>query len=451
MSQAQIRLGRALLVLLFMLIVSFQFAIASPFVPPTEITVRMYRLRYPSGAIWTDPVDGSYHLCIAGDVYFGCTAFDNDSGNYPPAQQRPYPYPFNPTIIPVETDYLLDVVPQEIIADASHPMAVQAQAIAARSYAYSTALVYGTINNSTDFQAFIPYKFESLLPTAFPDNPGDPCASTNLNANQKRVCDAVAPSYYISYGTASDPGAPAFSEFFGDIPNRTLDGGLPYELSVADPISSHPDIIQDGHGHGMSQHGASRWAYGNLGYRGNLDDWSVQWVSSTQILTHYYAGIHLRDADGVRLTSDYRWNPLSIDWGTSDGQPPVMVLGKSYPVTIVVQNTGTLSWTIGGGATYRLSYLWTKGTNEFGSGHYAEIATQVPPGDPPYTFMLTINDRPDWGHGLYTLKFDMAIQAPGGTYWFHDLAPGWLTYDVDVYGEYPLFLPMVTNGGATSR
>ena len=111
-------------------------------------------------------------------------------------------------------------------------------------------------------------------------------------------------------------------------------------IAVDDPISSHPDIVQDGHGRGMSQKGASRWARGNLSYNINQDlgAWSVRWERAEQILVHYYTGIHLRDSAGNALTPAWRWNALSQD------TPLTLFLGSSADVTFVVQNTGTKTW-----------------------------------------------------------------------------------------------------------
>jgi Stage II sporulation protein len=172
-----------------------QPAFASPlfFDPPSQIVVHIYRLTYPSGALWTDPNDGSHHTCSSSDKYFGCTEFDSDSSRYLPDQQRSYPYSTNPVTMSIESDYLLDVVPQEM-ATYYHPTAIQAQAIAARTYAFYHIDQESTINNSTQFQVFIPYKFEGLPPVNDPDNLTAPCASSNLNDNQRIVCDAVPES-----------------------------------------------------------------------------------------------------------------------------------------------------------------------------------------------------------------------------------------------------------------
>lgn len=291
----------------FSSLVFLQISEASPsaaYSPPSQITVWMYRLT-GAGGIQPPPT-----LCSSGDASFGCTAFAGDSNHA-------YPYSTNPVTIPIETDYLLDVVPQEM-GTYYHPVALQAQAIAARSYAYWHIHQGSTINNSTQFQAFIPYKFESLPPVTFPNNPGDPCASNNLNNNQRIICGAVAPRHYISYGTYPNDDLPAFTEFSADVWGRTDPGSQPYLVAVDDPISTGCDANNFGHGRGMSQEGASRWARGNrCSYPGQGDDpWSVRWERTEQILVHYYTGVHIRDAgnNNALLTPSYRWNPLQIDW-----------------------------------------------------------------------------------------------------------------------------------------
>jgi hypothetical protein len=393
----------------------------------------MFELVYPGGG-------NTYIPCSSDDTSFGCTAFVGDDNH-------PYPYgTANPVTIPIETDYLLDVVPQEM-GTYYHPTALQAQAIAARSYAYWHINQGSTINNSTQFQAFIPYKFESLPPTTFPDNSSAPCASSNLNTNQRIVCSAVAPRHYISY----DGDLPAFTEFTGDVYDHTIShpqqGTLyPYLLGVDNPISTACDANNYGHYRGMSQEGASRWARGNqCSYAAQGDmPWNVRWERAEQILVHYYTGIHIRDGSGTRLTSLYRWNPLRITWNTPDNRPPIMYHGGSYPVTIQVQNTGIYDWPING-QSWAFFYHWAKvGYGEVASGNRAWTTVDVLKGDPPYTFSLTINDIPNWGPGAYTLKFDMLLFTYGGTYWF-STTYGWPTYDVSVCVDGPckVYIPLV--------
>ena len=438
-----LRFAGVLLILLIALLPSAAAAPVFSFTPPDSITVTMYRLVYPGGgntniACQLNPPDENW----------GCTWFDRF--HYPSDQVRPYPYATNPIAIPIETDYLLDVVPQEL-PPYYHPTAVQAQAIAARTYAYWHINQGSTINNSISYQAFIPYKFESLPPATFPDNPSDPCASSNLNTDQRIVCGAVAPRYYISYGTYPNDDLPAFTEFTGDVYDHTIShpqqGTLyPYLLGVDNPISTACDANNYGHYRGMSQEGASRWARGNQCSYATQGDmpWNVRWERAEQILVHYYTGVHIRDATGTRLTPEYRWNPLNIDWGTPDNRPPIMYYGGSYPVTVQVQNTSIYDWPIDG-QSWALFYHWAKaGFGEMASGNRAWTTGDMPKGDPPYTFSLTINDIPNWGPGAYTLKFDMLLFTYGGTYWF-STTYGWPTYDVGICVDGPckVYIPLV--------
>lgn len=395
----------------------------------------MFELIYPGGG-------NTYVPCYSNDTSYGCTAFVGDSSHA-------YPYGSNnPVTIPIETDYLLDVVPSEVIVEAFHPTAIQAQAIAARSYAYWHIQQGSSINNSNQFQVFVPYAFEALPSATFPDNPSNPCASSNLNTNQRTVCNAVAPRYYISYGAYPNDDLPAFTKYFADIGNRTDSGGQPYLIAVDNPISSHPDIVKEGHGHGMSQKGASRWARGNLSYNINRDlgAWSVRWERAEQILVHYYTGVHIRDAgnNNALLTPSYRWNPLQIHWGTPDNRPPAMSHGGTYPISVKVQNTGVSDWTCGyPNFSYALRYRWAKAGFGEVTGSSSALVCGTSKGDPSPTVSLTIQNIPNWGPGAYTLRFDIYVTSANGNFWFSE--QGWRTYNVSVCVDGPCkgFIPAV--------
>ena len=409
----------------------------------------MYRLVYPGGgntniACQLNPPDKNW----------GCTWFDQF--RYPSDQVRPYPYTNNPATVSIETDYLLDVVPREMPVDPFHPTAIQAQAVAARSYAYWHIRQGSTINNSTQFQVFVPYAFEALNPTTFPDNPSDPCASSNLNRYQRIVCGAVARRHYIAYGTYPNDDLPAFTEFFADIPYRTVRGGHPYLKAVDDPISSHPELVEYcnrypqycGHGRGMSQKGAGRWARGNRSFNMNRDlgAWSVRWERAEQILVHYYTGVHIRDAanNNALLTPSYRWNPLQINWGTPDNRPPAMVHGGMYPIAVKVQNTGVADWTCGyPHFSYELRYRWAKASHGEVTGSSWASVCGTPKGDPSPTVNLTIQNIPNWGPGAYTIRFDIYVTSASGNFWFSER--GWRSYDVSVCVGGPCtgFIPAV--------
>jgi len=153
---------------------------------PEEITVTMYTLNQKGGIDWTQEVT----LCQITDDRYGCTAFPGEGTEYP------YPYATNPVTVSIEADYLLDVVPREMGPSGHHPLALRAQAIAARTYAYCAIHAWEQqgeggnywgnclreINNSNSFQVFIPYHFDTLT-----------------QADQQAVQNAVAEVAYLTY------------------------------------------------------------------------------------------------------------------------------------------------------------------------------------------------------------------------------------------------------------
>lgn len=302
--------------------------------PVSQVTVTMYWFK-DSGAIGG--------LCINGDVRTGCTAI------------KSLPYPFgstNPVTVLIEgtatnNRYLRDVVTGEMSVGAFHQNALNAQAIAARTYAYWHAYYTGTINNSTAYQYFVPRSYDALDA-----------------ANRAKVDAAMAQQYYLSNGGGSTA---IFSEFFGDIRGNTLPGDPPrsYLISVPEPISLLKGT-NNGHGHGMSQNGAGRWARGdpehciNAEYcPGKVDvPWSVSFRQYAQILTHYYTGIQMRSiySPYASMTPNDRWVPLEMEWNNIKGRPSYVCKGMTYKVMVAVQNTGTTTWPANGGDKYSFEY-----------------------------------------------------------------------------------------------
>jgi|GEM_PF-1419349 len=414
MSNLQ-KIWRAGLAFLLTLVAVTTMAFTQTFIPPTEITVRMFRLDPRTGKVHQPP-----EFCSSGNTNYGCTELVGDPNHA-------YPYTINPVTVPLETDYLLDVVPKESPPAWLHATAVTAQAIAARTFTYWYAQQGQVINNSTRFQIFVPYKFESLPPITFPDNPADPCASSNLNHYQQIVCDAVALQHYISYNNDS----PAFIQFFSDRELETVTNpNHPYLLGVQDPISQPPpegDASDAGHGQGMSQRGASRWArgntYANINKPGNL--WSVRWDDVRQILTHYYTGVHIRDANGTPLTPPDRWNALRI----TPTAPLTLTTGLSYPFTLTVQNSGVTPWTMGGG--FALGYRWRRAGGQEGREEEGAEAIPIPHDlSPGEAITLTVPVRPPAGAtGTCLLMWDMLH----GSQWFSRQSPSWPTQEMSVW------------------
>lgn len=132
-----------------------QSAFAEPnafFSPPSTIRVVMYHLDPANGASLNIP-------CTSNDNSYGCTAASN-LGSYPFGSTNPVTVQIEGTA--VNNRYLRDVIPQEMSPGTHHALAVQAQAVAARTYAYWHIQQGSQINNSTQFQAFIPRKYDSL-------------------------------------------------------------------------------------------------------------------------------------------------------------------------------------------------------------------------------------------------------------------------------------------------
>jgi len=165
---------------------------------------------------------------------------------------RAYAQPGEIDLIDFET-YVAHVLPAEIYA--SWPTAtLRAQAIAARTFAWYHIL--HSQNDRWDVTDWADYQM-------FCD---DHQAPTN-----KAALDTAGE--YMAYGN----NLPILAQYSAQNGHPTLPlGSVPYLQSVPDPVDMGE--TRYGHGHGMSQIGAARWAYRH--------DWNVY-----QILHHYYAGI----------------------------------------------------------------------------------------------------------------------------------------------------------------
>jgi len=392
------------LVVLFASVI-FLFSYTSLYaVPPaTHIRVEMLRLTN-TGAI---QIPRTY--CVPNDTSVGCTA--NAAIGV---------YPFGTATTPtVEIDgnttspynrYLLDVIPNEMSPNLFQNAAVYAQAIAARTYAYFFAQSNVTINNSNEKQVFVPWTYENLSA-----------------ANKSVISNAVASRNYLTMATSSNA---IFSEFFADISLTTVEGDYSYLKAVPDPISSHPDVVMDGHGRGLSQKGAGRWARGTSSYQcypgGACTPppsqphfkWSVLWSNSNQILTHYFTGIHVRDENRNIQTAQNRWVPLSLQWNTGDvvSAPMFLCSGQSVSVVIWLQNTGTTAW-----QSNAASVIF-RGDNA--QETQAIVTQSLSPGE---TATVTLNFIAPTTHSQgtpYEYRFDMKISGQ----YFSSQQPSWPMY-----------------------
>ncbi|MCX6019623.1 MAG: hypothetical protein NTZ50_14195 [Chloroflexi bacterium] len=404
------------------------------FLPPTHIGVRVMRLT-ANGA-------NSGVLCEVSpdEKSFGCGAAG-------------YPFAVNPVTVTIESEYLLNVVPQEMPIGFS-VIALEAQAAAARSFTYWYARRGTLINNSISYQAFIPGKFAALS-NVTPDHADDPCRSGNLGIRQAKLCGAMKNPRYM---TRADSDIPVFAQYSADWPNRTVTNEYHKALrAVDDPVSNTTNgaCISDGtgsHGHGMSQNGANRWVRGFQCAYSARAPWSVKWETADQILFHYYTGIHLRAATqpqaeagflqrllalfsssgavkpGDVVSPDWRWNPLRID-----GVPSEIAAGTPLALNVQLQNTGVYTWTCtDASGCFSLGYVWSDAAGQvFTSTAWASLPCTVAPGDPSVQTQLKIADTPTGPAGIYTLTLDVrANTADGNLVWFSE--QGWLAYSIPI-------------------
>jgi hypothetical protein len=406
------------------------------FISPSQITLQMYVLK-ANGAIDFD-VPGGNPACYSVTVNrtkFGCTYFDGGIIGKSPVKS----YPFTSDTIPIgiesqprnniQQGYLHNVISQEM-TEGSPLASYTAQAIAARTYAYyqikpdTPGGPYKTINNSSAKQVYLPYRYDGL---------GAGLGATIKAERQNTVNLAITlpGALYMTLPTDNEP----IAAYFGaDNCAFTKTGTETYLKGIYDPISEKPapcdnDALGTRYG-GMGSAGASRWGYGNTSEYGTGNRWSVKWQSGLQILTHYYTGIHIRNASGNIITPAYRWVPLKAFWNGYLVDPPIMSPNVSYFISIELQNSGTVDWV--SSSLLRIAYQWKNSTGAIvGSGNtpLQYTASSIPQGLHSTTQQPWI--RTPATPGMYTLVIDMMDAS--GTY-FHNREAGrpWFTLDYQI-------------------
>jgi hypothetical protein len=272
-----------------------------------------------------------------------------------------------------------------------------------------------------------------------------------LNEQQLLVCNATASHFYIARETNNPNHLPALAEFTSDVKTMTRNNSdltsYPYLASVLDPISTACDSADMGVNlDGMSQKGANRWSRGHECSRagatpapgnGSGNAWSIKWSKTEQILFHYYTGVHLYNETGGKLSPDYRWNPLQIT-GLSTSPNS----GSTYGLSLQVQNVGVVDLVCSPGYTdYNLRYRWSKWGHSDIEGAYSSSLCGLQKGSSQVNSLnLQI---PNWGRGIYTLRFDVYAAQYGGSFWFSNYS--WFPYYVFmcVDGPCQAFVPTV--------
>lgn len=329
----------------------------------------------------------------------------------------------NPRPIPFESDYLPNVVSRELGGNNLYS-AKRAQALAARTYG---------------LWFMVPDNRPSYCNDA---DPNEICDVTDSTAHQdyrpnyaNDTNDWLAPQVvndsngqYLSHFSQS-PDMPIFSQFSSDHspssveypaqPYFTNSGGTSYLKSIYDPITNGEED-SGGHGNGLSQYGAIKWARGSSHYGTLYPFWNYD-----QILAHYYTGIQLRNRVGTAFWSDRRWNALRI-FGTQ------FRTWTADLVAVQAQNTGSLWWETG----TKLSAYWQrcKRFGDFACEPFdpaprpeSPVAnpSSIPPGGySPTSIELWLQPPSGFYDGennyFYYLRFDM--RRPTGQY-FKDA--GW--------------------------
>lgn len=120
---------------------------------PSTITLTIYQLRDNGGA-------STGTVCTKGAMTYGCTAYSDELYKNNPNEFSPgvYGYPFEESTVTLdfETQYLLNVVPSEMIGTFHPRLSYEAQAIASRSYIGHKLANNVGINNSASLQTYIP-------------------------------------------------------------------------------------------------------------------------------------------------------------------------------------------------------------------------------------------------------------------------------------------------------
>lgn len=400
-----------------------QISFAPPYAPLPTINVFVLWLNPITNAIDTTTWGGP-HKCVNPYEHHGCGSIDPEQPN---AARNPVP-------ITVDPYYLRDVVTIEMNVGEIPPTlqelpALKAQAIAARTVASWKAVNQyytlgseggpGYINNSTQYQVFIPGSYNDY-PTA------QPFIDTAVSETQGQFL-----SYFPDGINPDGTRKTIDAEFSSDIIGQSQYGNQGYLQIVQEPISSSTCTVQGtvGNDWGMSQRGAIRWAKGNTCPDESGVAWPVQWDDYRQILVHYYTGIDILDAGGSLITPVDRWNLLWHDnFGSPAGVPQTLNNAQTYTLKLQLQNTSVGNWAEN---EITLGYQWTPPGVDPDPTKWLELtalpaletgASTPDSGASP----LQISIPAPCGTGGYTLHLD----AGRGGAWFS--AEGWLDARIDV-------------------
>ncbi|RIK37160.1 MAG: hypothetical protein DCC55_25140, partial [Chloroflexi bacterium] len=122
--------------------------------------------------------------------------------------------------------------------------------------------------------------------------------------------------------------------------------------------------------------------------------------------------------------------PYQVEW-LDDHFPSRLVTGEIITATLTLRNTGTLTWTWGGGNPFRLGYHYYRGRRRLSLAPARDLRTDLPEDVPPgATVTLTARIALPEEPGNYTLELDLAHEGVG---WFKEqkspVLTRWLTVE----------------------
>lgn len=327
----------------------------------------------------------------------------------------------NPLRVDVENYYLYNVLPREMdVATYDPPLAaLKAQALASRSIAewkadkrHNQFDEFKSVDNSTDFQVFVPGSFDHYNPAA--------------KGKIQQAVDETSGQYLFFPNTQGFLSIDA--EFSNDIGNPTISGGwTDYLKSVQEPISINPpcDLDPVGNGWGMSQKGAMRWAKGNQCAGNGNQPWPVTWTDYRQILVHYYTGIDILNGSGGKVAPDDRWNLISHTLPLDASRVATVNAGETLTFNVKLQNTSAANsiW-----SDVVMGYKWNDGNWTV----LPNSASSTPLGNPLAELSLSILVPTDLPANS-TLHLDLGHQIDSQTvHWFSEQPLSWPDAQIEV-------------------
>ncbi|MFN8493408.1 MAG: N-acetylmuramoyl-L-alanine amidase [Caldilineaceae bacterium] len=135
--------------------------------------------------------------------------------------------------------------------------------------------------------------------------------------------------------------------------------------------------------------------------------------------------------------------PYQVEW-RDDRFPPKMMVGETITVSIILQNTGSLTWSWGGGNPFRLGYHYYRNRRRLALPPQFDVRTDIPedvlPGE---TVTIQARVALPAEAGNYTIEFDMVQE---GITWFKEQQSPVLTRWITVEAPAP---PLETNETGT--